>query len=112
MDKSCWSILDLLGFGWEISIQILGKTRLKNNPLLGKTLDLEIPLLGIKWDVSIPILGKNWHKNNPLLGKTWDLEIPLLGIEWEVSIPMLGKNWPKIIHSWVKLGTEKSHYWE
>ena len=106
------SILDLLGFGWEISIPILGKTRLKNNPLLAKIWDLEIPLLGIKWDVLIPILGKNWHKNNPLLGKTWDLEIPFLGIEWEVLIPILGKTGPKITHSWVKLGTEKSHYWE
>ena len=30
--KSCWSILDLMGFGWEISIPILGKPRPKNNP--------------------------------------------------------------------------------
>ena len=90
--RSCWSILDLLGFGWEILIPILGKTGPKNNPLLGKTWDLEIPLLGIKWEVLIPVLGKNWHKNKPFLGKTWDLEIPLMRIEWEVSIPMLGKN--------------------
>jgi len=61
-----------LGFGWEISIPILGKPRPKNNPFLSKTWDLEIPLLGIEWKVSIPILGKNWPKNNPFLGKTWD----------------------------------------
>ena len=70
--KSCWSILDLMGFGWEISIPILGKPRPKNNPFLVKTWDLEIPLLGIEWKVSIPLLGKNWPKNNPFLGKTWD----------------------------------------
>ena len=70
--KSCWSILDFLGFGWEILIPILGKPGPKNNPFLGKTWDLEIPLLGIERKVSIPILRKNWPKNNPFLGKTWD----------------------------------------
>ena len=33
--KSCWSILDFLGFGWEILIPILGKPGPKNNPFLG-----------------------------------------------------------------------------
>ena len=67
--KSCWSILDLMGFGWEISIPILGKPRPKNNPFLGKTWDLKIPLLGIEWKVSIP--GEYWEKTGPKITHSW-----------------------------------------
>ena len=49
-------ILDLLRFGWEISIPKMGKIGPQNNLFLGKTWVGKIPLLGIKWDLKNPWL--------------------------------------------------------